>query len=260
MPVKVIAAVAEKGGVGRTALSCILAAGLSQAGARVLMVVLDVHVAGAAVFLPPPVDTAGAAELLLGGEVRARAGHLGVHVLGGGAALDGGDIRALRSDELRFALQRVQHHYDAVVVDAAPVLLHLQRLALEAADLALVITDAQSHESINGLARVMAEIDTARSRQAPVPGLVIPVVNKVDRRHALDGQLADLVIRSHGARHEVIEIPTASVVPQALAQRRPELALNTQSPARAALFALVTRAGQLIAEGEQAEPAGSAPG
>ncbi len=177
-----------------------------------------------------------------------------MHLLGGGPALDdGGDIRALRSDELRFALQRVSRRYDAVVLDAAPVLLHLQRLALEAADLALVITDAQSHESVSGLDRVMAEIDTARSRQAAVPGLVIPVVNKVDRRHALDGELADLVAARHGARHQVIEIPTATVVPQALAQRRPELALHAPSPARAALFALVARAGQLIAEGEQAE-------
>jgi cellulose biosynthesis protein BcsQ len=218
----------------------------------VLLVVLDVHAAGAAVFLHQPTDGAGTAQLLLGSEVSACAGHLGVHVLGGGPALDGGDIRALRSDELRFALQRVSHRYDAVVIDAAPVLLHLQRLALEAADLALVITDAQSHESISGLDRVMAEIDTARDRQAPVPGLVIPVVNKVDRRHALDGQLADLVVSRHGARHQVIEIPTATVVPQALAQRRPELALNAHSPARAALYALVTRAGQLIAEDEQA--------
>jgi chromosome partitioning protein len=251
--VKVIAAVGEKGGVGRTAISCILAAGLSQAGARVLLVVLDVHAAGAAVFLRQPHEAAGAAQLLLGSEIDARAGHLGVHVLGGGAALDGGDIRALRSDELRFALQRIQHRYDAVVLDAAPVLLHLQRLALEAADLALVITDAQSHESISGLTRVMAEIDTARSRHAPVPGLVIPVINKVDRRHALDAQLADQVARRHGAHHPVIEIPSAAVVPQALAQRRPELALHANSPARAALFALVTRAGQLIAQGEQAE-------
>ncbi len=73
---KVIAAVAEKGGVGRTALSCILAAGLSQAGARVLMVVLDVHAAGAAVFLAPPADATGAAQLLLGSEVDAQVGHL----------------------------------------------------------------------------------------------------------------------------------------------------------------------------------------
>jgi chromosome partitioning protein len=249
--VKVIAAVAEKGGVGRTALSCILAAGLSQAGARVLLIVLDVHAAGAAVFLHQDAPTAGADQLLLGGAVDARSGHLGVHVLAGGPALDGGDIRALRSDELRFALQRVSHRYDAVVLDAAPVLLHLQRLALEAADLALVITDAQSHESISGLARVMAEIATARSRQAPVPGLVIPVVNKVDRRHALDGQLADLVSRRYGADHQVVEIPAATVVPQALAQRRPELALNAHSPAQAALFSLVRCAGQLIAEDER---------
>ncbi len=57
VPMTVIAAVAEKGGVGRTALSCILAAGLSQAGARVLLVVLDVQVAGAAVFLHRPART-----------------------------------------------------------------------------------------------------------------------------------------------------------------------------------------------------------
>jgi chromosome partitioning protein len=250
---KVIATVSEKGGVGRTALSCILAAGLSQAGARVLLVALDVHDGAAAVILQRPGDAAGAAQLLLGGEADACPGHLGIHVLSGGPALDGGDIRALRSDELRFALQRVRPRYDAVVIDAAPVLLHLQRLALEAADLALVISDAQSHESISGLDRVMAEIDTARSRQAAVPGLVVPVINKVDRRHALDGQLAALVASRHGARHQVVEVPAAALVPQALAQRRPEQALNVGNPARAALFALVTRAGQLIAAAEQAE-------
>ncbi len=247
---KVIAAVAEKGGVGRTALSCILSAGLSQAGARVLHLVLDVHAGGATVLLGDGAPSTGAAELLRGQEAAVRMGHLGVHVLGGGAELDGGDIRALRSDELRFALQRVAPHYDAVVIEAAPVLLHLQRLALEAADLALVITDAQSFESIGGLARVLDEIAIARQRQAPVPGVVIPVVNKVDRRHALDAQLADLVVSRHGAGQGVIEVPAAAIVPQALAQRRPELALTAPSPARAALYALVLRAGQLIAAGE----------
>ena len=243
---KVIAAIAEKGGVGKTAIACVVAAGLRLAGARVLVVGLDIQPAAAAVFALPHPGVSGVAQLLLGEEVQPVAGHLDVEVLSGGPALDGGDIRALRSDELRFGLQRLADRYDAVVIDVAPVILHLHRLALDAADLALVISDAQCMESLASLAKLIGEIATAKQRQAYSPGEVIPVINKVNRSHTLDCQLADQVAERYGADHTIIEIPHANIVPTAIARRRPEMALNAHSPVQQPFRQLIAQAGQLI--------------
>lgn len=276
---KIIASIAEKGGVGKTAIACIVAAGLRLAGARVLLVALDVQTAGAAIMVrhatatsvaasaagalsPSAVAsfagpasavpaTATTARLLLGEDITPLPGHLGIDVLCGGPALDGGDIRALRSDELRFGLQRLADRYDAVVIDVAPVMLHLHRLALDAADLALVIGDAHSGESMASLAKLMAEIETARSRRATVPEVVIPVINKVNRLHALDVQVVDRITSCYGATHTIIEIPETAMIPKAIALRRPEVALRTTSPARLPLQELVMHAGQLIARSER---------
>jgi cellulose biosynthesis protein BcsQ len=122
---------------------------------------------------------------------------------------------------------------------------------LEAADLALVIGDARSGESMVGMAKLMAEIETARSRRATVPEMVIPVINKVNRRHALDGQVADGITSRYGATHTIFEIPESTVIPKAIALRRPEKVLSTSSPARQPLRDLVMHAGQLIARSER---------
>jgi chromosome partitioning protein len=247
---KIIAAVAEKGGVGKTAIACIVAAGLRLAGARVLMVVMDIQIGGAAAFLRNQPPVSGTAALLLGEAVAPDVGHLGIAVLSGGPALDGGDIRSLRSDELRFALLRLADHYDAVVIDVAPVILHLHRLALEAADLALVITDALSTESMDSMTKLIGEIETARERRATVPELVVPVINKMTRAHALDRHLADQIVRRYGATHTILEIPHTTIIPKAIALRQPELALTAVSPACRPLQELVVLAGQLIVRSE----------
>lgn len=244
---KVIIAIAEKGGVGKTTLACIVAAGLAKAGLRVLLLGLDVQVSSAAVFLKTVPATSGSAALLLGQQPEPMPGHLGVQVLTGGPALDGGDIRTRHPDELRFMLEPYRSRFDAVVIDVAPVMQHLHQLALEAADMALVVTDAQSTESITGLGKVMREIQVAQSRGRHVPQLTIPVVNKVNRRLALDTQLANSVRHKYGPQYTVVELPATTVLPRAIARKRPEAALSDESPAREALIQLVAAARSLAA-------------
>lgn len=243
---KVITSIAEKGGVGKTTIACIVAAGLAQAGKRVLLVGLDVQISSASRFLKQVPPESGSYKLVMGQEVTPVEGHLGVHLLTGGKQLDGADVRNLHPDDLRFALQKLSSQYDAVVVDVAPVITHLHRLALETTDIALIISDAQSDESVGGMAAVINEIAKAKERNRYVPQMVIPVVNRVNRRNGLDSQMADLVRTRYGKAHRVVEIPVSTVIAKALVKRAPERALLEDSPAREPLKELLTLlAGQL---------------
>ncbi len=248
---RTIVSIAEKGGVGKTTIACVIAAGLARQGQRVLVVGLDVQVSSAAVFLGAVPSSSSSAALLLGQQPEPQIGHLGVQVLSGGPALDGSEVRACPRDELRAALQAFRSRFDVVVVDVAPVMQHLHQLALEAADLALVVTDAQSTESITGLGKVMREIQVASERGRHSPALTIPVINKVNRRLALDTQLANSVRQKYGGQFTVIEVPATTVLPRAIARKRPEAALTEDSPAREPL-------GQLLRAAAAAIPAAGA--
>lgn len=253
--IQVIVSIAEKGGVGKTTLACLITAAAARAGRRVLLIGLDIQAASAGVFLlkGAPGAQGTSADLLMGRTVVPAAGHLGVSVLAGGPGLDGAEIRAAHADELRFALSRL-HGYDLAVIDVAPVLQHLHRLALDAADAVVAVSDASSTESMAGLAKVLAEIDTARSRGRHVPGRVVMVANKVTRT-ALARQVVGALRQAH-PDVRLIEIPQTTAIATAIAARHPEDAL-TGHPGAEGVQALIAALG--IGPGTQVDepvPAG----
>jgi chromosome partitioning protein len=237
---KTITFLAEKGGVGKTTLASVVATAIAKTGATVLVLAFDIQGAAASVLLDEALPrTSGAAALLTGQPAEPVEGRHGIMVLTGGQDLDSGIVRQVRHDELRFALEKIQDAVDVVVIDCGPVLRHLHRLALDAADVAVIVTDT-SAESQAGLARVLREIQTSRQRGTHAPRELLVVANKVAPRTTHDQVMLDEIRKSaQGAGASMIEIPHTTAIPSAIDSRRPEAAM-TGNPAATALRALVT--------------------
>ncbi len=236
---KTITFLAEKGGVGKTTLASVVATSLADAGSAVLVIAFDIQGAAASVLLDEALPRAsGAAALITGALAEPIEGRHGIMVLTGGQDLDSGMVRQVRHDELRFALAKLGAAVDVVIIDCGPVLRHLHRLALDAADVAVIVTDT-SAESQAGLARVLREIQTSRSRGTHAPHQLIVAANKVAPRTTHDQVMLDEIRKAaQQAGAAMIEIPHTTAIPSAIDSRRPEAAL-AGNPAALALQALV---------------------
>lgn len=236
---KTITFLAEKGGVGKTTLASVVATSVAATGARVLVIAFDIQGASASVLLEHALPrTSGAAALLTGQPAEPVEGRHGIMVLTGGQDLDSGIVRQVRHDELRFALEKIQEAVDVVIIDCGPVLRHLHRLALDAADIAVIVTDT-SAESQAGLARVLREIHTSRQRGTHAPRQLIVAANKIAARTTHDQVMLDEIRKSAlAAGASMIEIPHTTAIPSAIDSRRPEAAM-AGNPASQALSALV---------------------
>lgn len=184
-----IAIVGRKGGSGKTALALGLAAHYARQGRRVLLVDLDPQ---------------GSASLALGAEAGGEA--LADLLTGAGkmvpyvtisenpplALVPGGPgLEAVQSGRpLRDVLGGTPA--DVVLVDCPPGHAHLDRLALQSADVVLAATEAH-RLGIAGAARVLDEARAVRPR--PRCALVL---GRVDDRRQLDRAAPDLLAGAFG--------------------------------------------------------------
>lgn len=245
---KVFASIAEKGGVGKTMLATILTAGLRLKEYRVLLIGLDLQNAAPGHFLAEMPEVSGTDRFLARGVFEPVTGRLGVDVLTGGMDLDSGTLRSKYPDHLHIALQPLAERYDAVILDVPPVIQHLHKFALTAADLALVVTTGESMEAFTGLKKVMDEIELGRGKRR-TPSVVIPIINRLSSRRltmekAIIAQVRDL----YAERFPILEIPESALVASAVGKDQPELALANKNPAQTALTELVEYAEGLIRE------------
>ena len=239
---KIIVSIAEKGGVGKTTIATLVSVAAAKAGKRVLVVVADIQSGAAGILAPEAVKAGGTAQFLLGQSPTPAVGYLGIHVFAGGSDLDSAEIRDIRQDELRFNLVAIKDSYDFVIVDCAPVLRHLHRMVLDAADIALVVAD-QSREGLLGLSRVLSEIEKSKTRGAHAPSKTVVVANRANGRSSHD-QVVTKMISEFADKFKAasVIIPTTTAIPTALDTRRPERAFSG-NPAAEALAKLVTLCG-----------------
>jgi chromosome partitioning protein len=182
---KRIALAARKGGVGKTTICCGIASLLAARGHRTLVVDLDPQ-SNAAFALGADPGARGTVEALLGHPVLPQRADDNLWVYAGGPALQGHDISALDSEELRDLSDRLD--YDFILFDCPPSSEALERLGVVAADLALVIVDAHPF-AMMGASRVLEVISQRRIRHRPVPGSVALVQSRIDLRRSLDRDL-----------------------------------------------------------------------
>jgi len=185
-----IAIAGRKGGGGKTSLALGLAGHYARAGLRVLLLDLDPQ---------------GSASLALG--IDAHGGHLAaalagegeaetvsfetinaapVLVLAGGPELENANL----ARPLRFVAAGMGA--DVVLVDCPPGHADLDRLAMDAADVLLICTEAH-RLGIAGAGRVLSE-----ARLTETPPACALVLGRMDERRALDRAAPELLCSGSG--------------------------------------------------------------
>jgi chromosome partitioning protein len=172
---RILAVANQKGGVGKTTTSVNLAAGLAQAGKRVLLVDLDPQ--GNAT-MGSGIDKGKLARtvyhVLLGlGEVagiRVRSEQGGYDLLPANRELAGAEIELVelpnREGRLRAALATVEGDYDYVLIDCPPSLSLLTLNAFVAAEQVLIPMQCEYY-ALEGLSDLVGTIKRVRGKLNP---------------------------------------------------------------------------------------------
>lgn len=177
---KTIACICRKGGVGKTTIAVGIAHALASK-IRVAVVDLDPQSNVAAV-LGGNAVAPGTVDLLLRKPVVPQVLHE-IAVYAGGPDIEQPTITRLDPTDLRQRLSGLP--YDMVLIDANPGIMHLERLAIRAADIALVPWDAHPIAAI-GAERILSDIDEDRKEGRAVPTVVASVLTRFDGRRQLD--------------------------------------------------------------------------
>lgn len=180
-----IAVAARKGGVGKTTVACGLASVLAHQGQRVLVVDLDPQ-SNAGYLLGADPTAPGTAELLSGNSPTPLEAAQGLYVLPGGPDLTGHNIQALDPEDLADAVAPLD--YDALIFDCPPGVEYLERLALVAADVVLVCTDAHPL-AVMGAGRVLSELKLRQQKGRKGASRWALVLSKIDLRRSMDQAL-----------------------------------------------------------------------
>ncbi len=181
----------QKGGVGKSTITCNLAAIGASRGERTLVIDLDRQANSSHYLLgdlgdPPPAGSAGFFESTLKFSVRpprtidfvVASAWDRLHVMPAGPALDElhGKLESRHKIyKLREALDEVAADYDAVWIDTPPALNFYTRSALIAAETCLIPFDCDdfSRRALYGLVESVKEIQADHNRALVVEGIVV---------------------------------------------------------------------------------------
>ena len=195
---KRIGVVNQKGGVGKTTTAVNLAAYLSQAGQRVLLMDLDPQ-ANATSGLGQQTANGGVYSLLTGEaslEQVVQKVTPKLHLIGSESSLVGASADLLDNPiRLREVLEPISSQYDLIVLDAPPSLGPLT-LNVLAASQGLLIPVQAEYYALEGIAGLMETIDQVRVRLNPALRILGIVITMYDSRTLLSQQV-EANIRSH---------------------------------------------------------------
>ncbi len=206
--VRILAVANQKGGVGKTTTSINLAAGLSRAGKRVLLVDLDPQ--GNATMgsgVDKRASQATVYQVLLGQSdirsARVRCKDAGFDLVPANQELAGAEVELVgierRETRLKAALAEVESEYDYILVDCPPALNLLTVNGLTAAH-AVMIPMQCEYYALEGLSDLVQTIKKVRAHLNPTLEIEGLLRTMYDARNTLSQQVSDQLQKHFGAK------------------------------------------------------------
>jgi chromosome partitioning protein len=230
-----IVVAARKGGVGKTTVACGIASILSHQGLQTLVIDLDPQSNAAYVLGVDPVAP-GTAELLMGQHPFPLEVTPSLFVLPGGPELGAAKIQSLHPEDLAEIVQTLD--YDAIIFDCPPGNEYLERLAIVAANTALVVTNAHPL-AVMGAARVLEILEAYHHKNRRGPTHWSLVLSKIDSRRSMDKQFAPQLAQQYPNIPQFL-IPQDTALSLAAAEQIPIMDYDPKSRGAKELLSLVS--------------------
>ncbi len=243
---RILAVANQKGGVGKTTTSINLAAGLSRAGKRVLLIDLDPQ--GNAT-MGSGVDKRGSHatvyEVLLGEcdlpSARIHCENGGFDLVPANQELAGAEIELVglerRENRLKDALAAVDSEYDYILIDCPPALNLLTVNGLTAAH-AVMIPMQCEYYALEGLSDLVQTIKKVRSHLNPSLEIEGLLRTMYDPRNTLSQQVSDQLQKHFGAKVYRTIIPRNVRLAEAPSHGIPAIDFDKQSKGALAYLSL----------------------
>lgn len=246
MAARILAVANQKGGVGKTTTTINLAAGLSAAGSRVLLIDLDPQgnaTMGSGVDKRPLQTTVY--EVLLGNagirDARVRSDSGGFDLIPANRELAGAEVELVdfveREDRLKAALAELEYEYDYILIDCPPSLNLLTVNGLTAAQAVMIPMQCEYYalEGLSDLVQTIKKVRTHLNPSLEIEGLLRTMY---DPRNALSQQVSDQLRKHFGDKVYRTIIPRNVRLAEAPSHGVPGIRFDKQSKGAIAYMAL----------------------
>jgi chromosome partitioning protein len=243
---RILAVANQKGGVGKTTTSINLAAGLSNAGSRVLLIDLDPQgnaTMGSGIDKRPLQVTVY--EVLLGTtsirDARVHSDNGGFDLIPANRELAGAEVELVdlsgREERLKAALADLEAEYDYILIDCPPALSLLTVNGLTAAH-AVMIPMQCEYYALEGLTDLVETIKKVRNHLNPTLEIEGLLRTMYDSRNTLSQQVSEQLRKHFGNKVYRTIIPRNVRLAEAPSHGVPGIRFDEQSKGAIAYKAL----------------------
>lgn len=234
---KVISVINQKGGVGKTTTAVNIAAAVSEAGKKVLLIDLDSQSNATSSYGITQKQLKNNVYRVLVGDIEPKdaivsSAHCGVDIIGSSIDLAGAEIEMVvmenREYLLKNAINKIRHLYDYIFIDCPPSLGLLTLNAL-AASASIIIPIQPEYFALEGVSKLISTVRQVKKGINPALTLEGVLLTMYDGRLNLTLQVADEVKKYFGDKVYKNVIPRNVRLSEAPSHGMPVLAYDRYS-------------------------------